>query len=357
MELGIVGLPQAGKKTVFELLTGVAADKAPTRKGLAIGTAAVRDPRIDTLSGMYNPKRTKYAEFQIVLLPDMVPGAERSSDWLETVRRVDALVEVVRAFPAPHVPHLKGTVDPARDAQILSTEFGFADFAMVETRLERLAKESIKGKAVNDLPEREKELLERCRTHLEAEKPLSRLEMTAEEEKLIRSLQFLTRKPTLVVLNAGEDLAAAKAEFAAVQGRLEAEGISVALLSAAIERELAELPAEERQAFMADLGIAEPASHRLSRAAYESLGLISFFTVGPDEVRAWPVRRGAKAPEAAGKIHTDIERGFIRAETVAGADLLRAGSERQAKADNLYALNGKDYVVRDGDVIEFRFNV
>lgn len=356
MNLGIVGLPQAGKKTVFGLLTGQLAEKAPSRDGIRYGTAAVRDPRIDQLTAMYKPKRTKYAEFEVALPPDVQPNAARSADWLEPIRRTDALVIVVRAFESDSVFHIDGSVDPARDLATIDMEFLLADLDLAEKRLERMGKDKTR-KVSEATTKREQALLEMCRDQLEREEPLRNLEFTEEDMKLIRSLQFLTLKPTVVVFNAGEDMAAAAEELADVTAKLERQGATVVFLSGAIEQELTALDAEERQVFMEDLGLTEPAAHRLSRAAYNCLGLISFFTVGPDEVRAWPVASGACAPEAAGRIHSDLERGFIRAETVASDVLLAAGSERAAREANGYRLNGKDYVVRDGDIMEIRFSV
>jgi ribosome-binding ATPase YchF (GTP1/OBG family) len=324
MDLGIVGLPQVGKKTIFSLLTGMDAARAPRRQGIGYGTADVRDPRIDALSRMYNPKRTKYADFQIALPPDVQPSTARSAEWLDPIRRMDAFLHVVRAFQDESVFHVEGSVDPGRDVQLVEVEFLLADMQMVETRLERMAKD--KAKKDPGSRQREQAVLERCGEQLEAERPLSDLEWNAEDLKLVRSLQFLTLKPTVVVLNVGDDLAAAREQCGDLVSQLESQ-------------------------------VDEPAAHRLSRAAYECLGLISFFTVGPDEVRAWPVACGATAPQAAGRIHSDIERGFIRAETIACQDLLSAGSEREARAAGHYRLNGKDYVVRDGDIIEFRFSV
>lgn len=355
MNLGIVGLPQVGKKSVFELLTGRSADKAPRRDGLAFGTASVRDQRIDVLSGMYQPKRTRYAEFEIALAPDVQPASARSAAWLDPLRRVDALVHVVRAFDAPHVFHIESSIDPARDLALVRTELLLADLGLVETRLERMAKGSPgKPDAAQLL---EKALLVRCCEHLESEQPLRTLDLTPEHRDALKHLQFFTVKPSVVVLNTGDDVRAESERLAATAELLSAKGEPVVLLSAPIEAELKELDDADLVPFMEELGIDEPASHRLSRAAYDCLGLISFFTVGPDEVRAWPVPAGFTAPEAAGRIHSDLQRGFIRAETVAYDVLAGHGSEREARAANGYRLEGKDYVVKDGDVIEIRFSV
>ncbi len=357
MILGIVGLPQVGKKTIFSILTGIAADKAPSRSGITYGTAPVRDPRIDALSAIFNPKKTRYAEFEIALPPDIEPDAARAASWLEPLRNVDAFVHVVRAFEAPDVYHIAGSVAPARDLSLVDTELLLADLALVETRLERMEKD--KSKKLADVNrDREKAVLLRCGDWLEEERALRDMELSADELDLIRSLQFLTLKPTVLAINADEDLAAARAQAEELVGGDDVHnGVVVVVLSATIEAELAELPDEDREMFMEELELAEPASHRLSRAAYESLGLISFFTVGEDEVRAWPVRRGACAPEAAGRIHSDLERGFIRADTITYDDFMGAGSEQAARQQKLYRLNGKEYEVRDGDIMEIRFNV
>lgn len=354
MELAIIGLPQVGKKTVYKLLTGLNAANAPTKSGVIQGIAPVRDPRIDTLSQMYNPKKTKYAEFNLALPPDITPNASRSADWIDPIRTVDAFIHVVRAFDDPTIFHIEGDVNPARDIETVETELLFADLDLVEKRLARMEKERKKGDAQK---EHEKALLERLKAHLENEESLRTAQLAEDEEKSIRSLQFLTLKPMVVVFNVGEDMAAGAQELDALKTRLEERGTAVVFLSAAIEEELVDLDEEERRDFMADLGIDEPAAHRLSRAAYDALGLISFFTVGPDEVRAWPLLEGATAPEAAGRIHSDLQRGFIRAETTAYNDLIEAGSEKAAKEANKTRLNGKDYIVKDGNVINIRFNV
>jgi GTP-binding protein YchF len=356
MNLGIIGLPQVGKRSIFGLLTGTDPEKAPTRDGIRYGIAPVRDPRIDLLSGMYNPKRTRYAEFEIALPPDVQPNAARGAAWIDPIRKSDALLHVVRAFDAPHVFHIEGSVDPERDIELVNTEFLLADLALTETRLTRIAKEQ-KSQGQDAARQQEKAILERCMAHLEDEQPLRTLPLTPEDQKVTRSLQFLTRRPVVVAFNVGEDLHSAREELAPLTQSLEAAGNTVVFLSAAIEAELDELDAEEQAAFMEDLALTEPAAHRLSRAAYEALGLMSFFTVGPDEVRAWPVQIGASAPEAAGKIHSDLERGFIRAETIHYDDLIAAGSEKAAREAGKYKLNGKDYTVRDGDIMEIRFSV
>jgi len=355
MELGLLGLAQAGKKTVFTLLTGTSAETASKRKGIRYGTATVRDPRIDRLSAMYCPKRTKYAEFDISLLPDVQPGAAAGSEWLEPLRGVDAFLLVIRAFEDPSIFHPAGSVAPGRDVIGLETELLMGDLFLADTRLNRIAKENRTSRTPQHA--REEAVLEKCIDHLDASKPLRTLELTADQERVIVQLGFLTRKPVVMVLNAGEDLAGGAEEFATLIEQYGKDGGTVVVLSASIEAEMAELAPEERAEFMQEMGIDEPAAHRLSRAAFEALGLISFFTVGPDEVRAWPLRRGSTAPAAAGVIHSDLERGFIRAEVATCTELLAAGSEKAAREAKLFSLKGKDYIVQDGDVLEIRFSV
>lgn len=354
MNLGIIGLPQAGKKTIFQLLTKQSAETALSRHGIRYGIAPVKDPRIDRLTEMYRPKKTRYAEFEIALPPDITPNAARAAEWIEPLRKVDAFLHVVRGFDAPGVYHIEGNVNPERDLNLVETEFLLADLQLVETRLERLTKELAKTDVAG---QREKAILERCRAYLEEEQPLRNLDLHADDEKVLHNLQLLSLKPVVIVFNVGENLAVAESELTLLRKQLEKRGDTTVFLSAAIEAELTELDEAETQSFMADLGLSEPAAHRLSRAAFECLGLISFFTVGEDEVRAWAVRSGAKAPEAAGKIHSDLERGFIRAETTAYKDLVSAGSERDAKAANLTRTEGKEYLVKDGDVMNIRFSV
>jgi len=355
MNLGIIGLPQAGKKTVFEILTGQDPARAQSRGQIRYGIAPVRDPRVDRLTEMYRPRKSRYAEFEISLPPDIRPEATKGAEWLDPLRNVDALLHVVRTFESDTAFHILGDVDPARDVGTVDAELLLADLELVETRLERIGKEGHRPGAAER--EQQKVQLDRCRDHLEAEQPLRTLSFTEEEMKAVRSLQFLTMKPLMVAFNVSEYAAAAEAEFASLAERVRRQQAEIVFLSAAIESELTELDGDAQSVFMEHLGIAEPAAHRLSRAAFECLGLLSFFTVGEDEVRAWAVRRGATAPEAAGRIHSDLERGFIRAETITYDDLIGAGDEKAAHRANLYKLNGKAYVVRDGDTMCIRFSV
>lgn len=349
MKVGIVGFPRAGKTAVFNALTGLQASVGgygdPTKPNL--GTIKVPDERIDRLSALFTPRKTTYAE---VVFVDFPGGAERSGGVLDAatlvqMRDADALVQVVRGFPDPLTPDAP---DPARDVDGFKSELVLADLAIIEKRLERLRKE--KGK------EQEVELLERCRVALEAETPLRRVALSAADERALSGFGLLSRLPLLVVINVPESEAAAPLP-PAVQARLEADEVAGLALCAQIEMEIATLDAADRSAFLADLGLREPARDRFVQAAYALLDLISFLTTGEDEVRAWPIRRGTTAVKAAGKVHSDIERGFIRAEVVAYRDFIALGSEAKCREAGKLRLEGKDYVVQDGDIIHFRFNV
>jgi GTP-binding protein YchF len=275
---------------------------------------------------------------------------------MDSLRAVDGFLHVVRGFASDRVFHVLTTVDALRDLEVVMTELLFADLELVEKRLERIAKDRFRPGSAERV--QEEEVLTRCRQHLEQNRPLRTLELKTSEQTALASLRFLTQKPQILVVNVGEDEVAEGAQ-GDLPARIRDRGGNgdVVVLSAAIEQELADLPADEQASFMSGLGIAEPAAHRLTRAAFHTLGMMSFFTVGPDEVRAWSVRQGALAPEAAGKIHTDLERGFIRAETIHYDDLAAAGSEKAARQSNLFRLNGKEYAVRDGDVLNIRFSV
>jgi GTP-binding protein YchF len=311
----------------------------------------VPDPRLDHLSELYEPKRTVHAQIEWVDVPGFEPGvghdgAREATRFLEHARRVDALAQVVRCFDGGY-----GTPDPAGELATVALELILADLQIVEKRLEKLQKEMrLKGKTEQPL---EPALFERFKAHLEGERPLRELELNADERRAIAGYALLTLKPMIVVLNHAEgDEPAPEAVAAAREA-----GAEVLSLCAAVEAELAELDPDEAAEFLADLGVSEPAAHRMIRASYAALDLHSFFTVGPDECRAWTVRRGALAPTAAGVIHSDLERGFIRAEVCAYADLCEHGDHAAAKAAGKVRLEGKGYEVKDGDIIEIRFNV
>jgi ribosome-binding ATPase len=349
MKIGISGFPRAGKTTVFNALTGLHAAVGgygdPSKPNL--GAIKVPDARVDRLSAIFTPRKTTYAE---VVFVDFPGGSEHSGGVLDQatlvqMRDADALVQVVRGFPDSVT---QDAADPARDIAAFKSELVLADLAIIEKRVERLRKE--KGK------EQEAELLERCAAALEAETPLRRVALGAGEERTLSGFGLLSRLPLLVVVNVAESAAAAPLPDAA-RLRLEADAVPSLTLCAQIEMEIAALDAADRAAFLADLGLTESARDRFVQAAYALLDLISFLTSGEDEVRAWPIPRGTTAVRAAGKIHSDIERGFIRAEVVAYEDFIRFGSDAKCREAGKLRLEGKDYLVQDGDIVHFRFNV
>jgi len=351
VQIGIIGGKFTGKTTLFNIITGAG---LPTGQGgvephRAVGK--VPDPRLDRLSAMFEPKRTVHAQVEWVDVPGFQGGAgadggREATRFLEHARRVDALAQVVRCFDGGY-----GAPDPEGELETLALELTLADLQVVENRLERLAKDKQRmGKVAQPL---EPPLLERFRDQLENGRPLRDLELNADERRIASGYAFLTQKPLIVVLNHAED-GTPPADVTTAAG---AAGAEVVALCAQVEAELAELPPAEAEEFLAELGISEPALHRMIRAAYHALDVLSFFTVGPDECRAWTVHRGATAPEAAGVIHSDLQRGFIRAETTAYEDLIAAGSLPAAKAANKVRLEGKAYVVQDGDILEIRFSV
>ena len=351
MQVGLIGLKFTGKTTVFNVITGAG---MPTGQGgvdphLAVGK--VPDARLDRLTAMFSPKRTIHASIEWVDIPGFQPGASadggrEATRFLEHGRKVDALAQVIRCFDGGF-----GTPDPGSELQTLALELGLADLQVVENRLERLAKDKQRmGKVANPL---EPPLMERFLAQLEDDRPLRDLALNSDEAKIASGFAFLTLKPLIVVLNHAEGEAAPPDVVAAAR---EA-GAEVVSLCASIEEELSELPADEAAEFLAELGIERPASHQMIQAAYGALNVHSFFTVGPDECRAWTVRKGATAPEAAGAIHSDLQRGFIRAEVTPYAELAAAGGMAQAKQAGAVRLEGKSYVVQDGDVIEIRFSV
>lgn len=360
MKVAIIGLPVSGKTTVFNALTRGKAETSSWGSGKLSpnqATVKVPDPRLPVLSEMYNPRKVTYAEVQYVDIGGVEAPGERKTgippEVMSFIGTADALLIVVRAFPNDVIPHPLGSLDPARDLAAVSQELLLTDLLVVERRIERLEKE-IPKLSLKDRPQKQAELdvMLRLRTTLEAEQPVRDLELTAQEEKQLRGFQFLTAKPVLVVVNVGEN--SLEATPVLDYGHARSEVVS---LSARLEAELAQLNEEDAQEFMMDLGIREPARDRVIAASYRLLGLISFLTVGEDEVRAWTVRAGTPAPEAGGVIHSDIQRGFIRAEVVPFEALANAGSMVEAKRHGVVRLEGKDYLVRDGDVIHYLFNV
>lgn len=365
MNLTIFGLPQAGKTTVFNALTRGNAATAnysnPDQPNLAV--VKVPDERVTRLAEIYSPKKVTPASVEYTDLAGFARGFGKgegpSGQLLAALGRSDALIAVVRAFPDPEVAHPEGSVDAERDIENLTLELIFADLAVVERRLERIAAGFHKLPAAErEAQERERAVLARYREALTAEQPLRTVSVTPEEEKQLRSFQFLTLKPLLILVNIGEDqLAGAAAIEETFSQKYSGEGTRVAALCGKIEMEIAQLEPEDAEIFLADLGIPESSLDRVIRLSYDLLGLVSFLTAGEDECRAWPIRRGSTAPQAAGTIHTDFERGFIRAEIVRYEDLVSAGTWAEARKRGQLRLEGKTYQVQDGDVIHFLFNV
>lgn len=359
---GIIGLPMSGKTTVFNLLTGARAQTSAFFSGKTeanLGMARVPDRRVDFLTALYRPKKTTYAQIEFMDMPGLVRGASEGQGvgnaFLESVRRVDALVHVVRAFNNSDCEHVEGSVSPLRDVQTVSYELLMADMAFVDKRLTRLKE----GKKRPPQAEEEIALLEKILTHLENERPLNTLSLSALERHALTQYTFLTDKPMILVINLDESQLSTmdysgKAELMAYAANY---AWPIILLSANTEVELSELEESERQEFLRELGITEPGIDRIAKASYDVLGLLSFFTVGEDEVRAWTIRRHSTAKQAAGKIHSDLERGFIRAELMRYIDMETLGSPAKVKEKGLFSLEGKDYIVQDGDILSIRFNV
>ena len=358
MKAGILGLPLAGKSTLFQLLTGTPAPPPGGRPEARVGIARVPDSRVFRLAEIFQPKKRTLATVEYVDVPGVAKGEGASLVDLPALRGVDALVHVVRAFESETAPHPDGSVDPRRDAEMLDLELVLADLGTVERRLERLEANIKKAHKAEDVAERA--LFLRLKETLETEKPLREMGLGEEEKGRLRGYALLSGKPLLLVANLGEERireAAAFLERSGLAALARKPGVALCAVSAPIEAELAELSPEDAQAFREDLSLAEPGLDRVIRSTYELLGLISFLTTGEDECRAWTIRRGTRAQVAAGVIHSDIERGFIRAQVVAFEDLVAAGSIAACRERGSLRLEGRDSVVKDGDVIEFKFNV
>lgn len=366
MQIAIVGLAGSGKTTVFNTLTrGHAETGGYGGVTLNVGVVKVPDARLDRLAEIFKPKKVVQADVTYVDLPAPPPSSdgrigteELPADHLARLRDSDALLHVVRAFEDPANPHPSGSVDPARDLEQLDLEFLLADLAMAERRLERLKGSGKHGtQAEREAAEREEVVVRRIHEALEAGTPIRDLGLDADESKAIRGFRFLTEKPVLVLLNVGEGDIAREAELvAAVAAGYDHRHAMIDALSAKIEMELGELEPDEAAVFMEELGLAESSLGRVIGLSYTLLGLISFLTAGPDEVRAWPIVDGSSAVDAAGAIHTDLARGFIRAETVGYDDLVTLGSTAEARKAGRLRSEGKTYRVRDGDVLEILFS-
>ncbi len=354
MKLGVVGFPQVGKCTLFRLLTGQEPN-LKDKKGPALGLAKVRDVRFDRLVEIYAPRQKTPAYFEFALLPDLEKQASRNDQILRALEKVDVICHLVRNFEDDTVFHVEGTIDPKRDIRILNEELQLNDLLFIEKRLERLEKENKKKDAQKATTETD--LLIRMKGHLDNSNPLRSFVFSESEEKLIASYPLLTRKTVIIILNVGEDELKDQNLIPRLKEHFTGQDFEWIAVSAKIEEELSALDPEEREAFLKELHLDRPALDRLTLLCYRTLGLISFFTVGPDEVRAWTNRQGTLAPQAAGVIHSDIERGFIRAEVMKYQDLIKLGDEQKVREVGRLMQKGRDYVVEDGDIINFLFNV
>lgn len=360
MKIGLVGLTQTGKTTLFNLLTGQGENAASGSKtASSSGVGLVPDLRIDFLHRLYKPKKTTYAQIEftdVAGFSTMTEGQKSAAaKFLNDVRPCDALVHVLRAFDSDEVIHEQETIDPARDLEQVETEILFSDLELVEKRIERLKA----GKKMTKENQEELERLERCFAWLEGGSSMRDMEITEEERTSMRNYAFLTEKPRLAVVNLDEHQYKTKDyphrdDLHDLCAKLN---IPLVELCALMELEISQLPEEDKALFMEDLGLEQPGIAVLAQAVYHHLGLISFLTAGEDEVRAWTINKGMTARAAAGKIHSDIERGFIRAEVVKFKDLTELGTMQKVKEKGLFRLEGKEYIVEDGDIINFRFNV